>query len=126
MRFLLIWTLALTLTLHGVSGQRRRNNYNDIDNQVRLMRLFNDKRFNLSICFQGPEMKLEERRNIGPTFPYKRGDTPIFHFDIGDEPFIDTLKPLIKGIYQMSDLVSGQREITQAFGEAFAACEDCG
>ena len=30
----------------------------------------------------------EEKKDIGQ-FPYNRGETPIFNFDIGDEPFIE-------------------------------------
>jgi len=34
-----------------------------------------------------PKETVEDRRNIGE-FPYRRGETPIFNFDQGDEPFI--------------------------------------
>ena len=30
---------------------------------------------------------VEDRRNIGE-FPYRRGETPIFNFDDGDEAFV--------------------------------------
>ena len=74
-----------------------------------------------------PEAKdLEDRRNIGPDFPYRRGDTPIFNFDEGDENFLDTIKPLVESLNQMSGIVAKQRRLTQAFGEAFAQCEECG
>jgi len=31
--------------------------------------------------------QVEDRRNIGE-FPFKRGETPIFNFDDGDEAFV--------------------------------------
>ncbi len=33
---------------------------------------------------------------IGSEFPYKGGERAIFHFDQGDERFIETIKPLVK------------------------------
>ena len=42
----------------------------------------------ISILLQPPT---EEKKDIGQ-FPYNRGETPIFNFDIGDEPFIEVTK----------------------------------
>merc|ERR1711890_209243 len=59
-------------------------------------------------------------------FPYPRGETPVFNFDQGDEGFIATIPPLIHALDAIKDLVNKQRTITQAFGEAFDQCADCG
>lgn len=76
--------------------------------------------------FQPPNNKfLSDRRNIGADFPYRRGDTPIFNFDVGDEPFLDTIPNLVKGLHQMAKVVADQRQLTQAFGRAFSECQDC-
>ncbi len=69
--------------------------------------------------------EIANRRNIGHDYPYRRGETPIFNFDEGDEPFLDTIKPLVNGVYQMADLITKQRSVTNSFGEAFQSCEIC-
>ncbi len=64
-------------------------------------------------------------RDIGPDFPYRRGDTPIFNFDVGDDVFIHTIPDLTKSVYHMVDVVVEQRHHTDKFGGAIAECEQC-
>ena len=42
------------------------------------------------ILFQSQQARYDYS-DIGTRFPYKRGETPIFHFDEGDEKFIETI-----------------------------------
>jgi len=80
-----------------------------------------------------PDQELSEMLNrVGAgwksvgEFPFPRGETPIFHFDQGDEGFIKTIPELIHGLDKVRGVVHKQRKITQAFGEAFDQCEACG
>jgi len=59
-------------------------------------------------------------------FPFARGETPVFHFDNGDEGFINTIPGLIQGLDKIRSVVGQQTKITKAFGEAFDQCEACG
>lgn len=81
---------------------------------------------NMDFFFTSFQNDLDDRANIGPDFPYRRGDTPIFNFDQGDENFLKTIPQLVKSLYSLSDLTVKQSLITQKFGEAFATCEECG
>merc|ERR1719288_487372 len=48
-------------------------------------------------------------------FPYNRGETPIFNFDIGDEPFLQTIPDLVTGLRHMANVVSEQTKVTGAY-----------
>jgi len=58
-------------------------------------------------------------------FPYNRGETPIFNFDIGDEPFLQTIPDLVTGLRDMANVVAEQTKVTGAYGAAFLDCPDC-
>merc|ERR1712200_160924 len=55
-----------------------------------------------------------DRTDIGQ-FPYNRGETPIFNFDIGDEPFLQTIPDLVTGLRDMANVVSEQTKVTGAY-----------
>jgi len=59
-------------------------------------------------------------------FPFPRGEVPVFHFDQGDEGFINTIPGLIEGLDKIGRVVNNQNKITKVFGEAFDQCEACG
>eukprot|EP00094_Tigriopus_californicus_P012137 TCALIF_11729-PA protein Name:"Protein of unknown function" AED:0.22 eAED:0.45 QI:3/0.5/0.33/1/0/0/3/0/141 len=80
----ILWLVVLTICLNLSNGQRRRQNPNGVQERP------TDNEF------------LTDRRNIGADFPYRRGDTPIFNFDVGDEPFLDSIPDLVKGLHQMA------------------------
>ena len=64
--------------------------------------------------------------DIGLDFPYRRGDTPIFNFEYADDcKFIDTVPKLVRGVYNMVDMVQEQNKVTQKFGDVFSKCEIC-
>ena len=64
--------------------------------------------------------------DIGPDFPYRRGDTPIFNFDMPDDTkFLDTIPVLVKGVYNMVDRVNEQSKVTTKFSEVFGNCQIC-
>ena len=48
---------------------------------------------------------VEDRRNIGE-FPYKRGETPIFNFDDGDEAFVQVI---FKGPFRLLQFCCDQQ-----------------
>merc|ERR1719436_915090 len=64
-----------------------------------------------------------DRTDIGQ-FPYNRGETPIFNFDIGDEPFLQTIPDLVTGLRDMANVVSEQTKVMEAYGAAFLDCPD--
>jgi len=64
-------------------------------------------------------------KDVG-VFPFPRGETPVFHFDQGDEGFINTIPELITGLDKIRGILNQQTKITTAFGEAFDQCEACG
>merc|ERR1712141_163543 len=105
---ILLWTLIITTFDNRVLGQRTQY---DIDREESLRR-------------QRPSPPTEEKKDIGQ-FPYNRGETPIFNFDIGDEPFIETIPGLITGLNDMSNAVAEQTKVTGAYGKAFLDCPDC-
>ena len=56
---------------------------------------------------------VEDRRNIGE-FPYKRGETPIFNFDDGDEAFVQVI---FKGPFRLLQFCCDQcDQIWRFFG----------
>ena len=64
--------------------------------------------------------------DIGPDFPYRRGDTPIFNFEYADDcKLIDTIPNLVRGVYNMVDRVNEQNKVTTKFSDIFANCEIC-
>jgi len=65
-----------------------------------------------------------DRTDIGQ-FPYNRGETPIFNFDIGDEDFLKTIPDLVTGLRDMANVVAEQTKVTGAYGAAFLDCPDC-
>jgi len=64
--------------------------------------------------------------DIGPDFPYRRGDTPIFNFEYADDcKLIDTIPNLVRGVYNMVDRVNEQNKVTAKFSDIFTNCEIC-